>query len=324
METNVHNSLDASFHVYRKQIICDNTLDDAQLETRCPLDNGRHDCTPVSTCFPASQLDRLPVELLIEVLLRLGIPSLTRFRGVSRRAMVLVDAVRQYTTIIKHCPNIIRAIVSIHADGFDCETLYRTLCTTRCSTCDHFGDHLYLIDCRRVCYPCYSRRPEYFPLTIREVCKSLITHVKKQGNSKSSRKLLEGLKLPSILSLPGRYCWTERGGNLQRKRLRLYDRQAVVQSLVDCVPLQLDKTTREPKRFMAIISAPVLLNRGREVDQGFFCLGCRDRTDGEVTCFRIKYTTEDIPKHIASYGQVVEDVAIPGRFIHVTNNRITP
>jgi len=77
------------------------------------------------------QLDRLPVELIIDVLLQLDIPSLTWFRGLNRRAMQLVNSVRQYTTIINHCPNIIRAIVSIQADAFDCGTLYRTLCTTR-------------------------------------------------------------------------------------------------------------------------------------------------------------------------------------------------
>ena len=42
---------------------------------------------------------------------------------------------------------------------------------------------------------------------------------------------------------------------------------------------QLDKTTKEPKRFMAIIMAPVLLNGGRHVEHGFFCRGCRDETD---------------------------------------------
>ncbi|KAF8060735.1 hypothetical protein FPV67DRAFT_304582 [Lyophyllum atratum] len=31
--------------------------------------------------------------------------------------------------------------------------------------------HLYLIDCRRVCYFCFTRRAEYFPLTSREASK---------------------------------------------------------------------------------------------------------------------------------------------------------
>jgi hypothetical protein len=320
METNP-NPPDFAPHVHRMTIICDKTLDDAQLETRCPLDIGRHDCTPISTCFFTNQLDRLPLELLIEVLLQLDIPSLTRFRSLNRRAMELVNSVQQYTAIIKHCPNIIRAIVSIQADAFDCSTLYRTLCTSRCFTCNRFGDHLYLIDCRRVCYFCFTRRAEYFPLTSREASK-FFTPAKPRRNAKSSRKQLELAKPPSILSLPGRYCsaginW---GGILRVRRLRLYDRQAVVQSLVGSGLPRLDKTTVEPKRFMAIISAPVLLNAGQQVDHGFFCLGCRDHTGGTIPPFKIKYTTEDMSEHehIANYGRVERRPRTPGMFMHIT------
>jgi hypothetical protein len=323
METNLPSSPDFMRHACRTYKICDNTLDDAQLETRCPLDNGRRDCKPISTCFPANQLDRLPLELLIEVLLQVDIPSLTRFRGLNRRTMELVNSVHQYTAIIKHCPNIIRAIVSIQADAFDCSTLYRTLCTSRCSTCNRFGDHLYLIDCRRVCYFCFTERPEYFPLTSYEARRLFTPKAKPQSKAKSSRKLLELAKPPSILSLPGRYCYafTERGGILQSKRLRLYDRQALVQSLTGKGLPQSDKATREPKRFMAIVSAPVLLNGGRQVDRGFFCLGCRDEGKDKTKHFRIKYTTEDFSGHIASCGRIVERTPkIPGRFMHVTKD----
>ena len=74
------------------------------------------------------------------------------------RLTEVVDSVPQYAAIVKHCPNLLRAILSIGARGYSCATLYRTLCTTRCSACSFFGDHLYLIDCRRVCYMCFARR----------------------------------------------------------------------------------------------------------------------------------------------------------------------
>ena len=156
----------SDFALYTKQNICDNTLDNAQLETRCPLDNGRHTNVSIPTRYSAGQLDQLPAELLIQILLQIDIPSLTHLRRVNRRTMELVNSVPQYTAIIKHCPNIIRAILSIEADAFDCGTLYRTLSTNRCSTCNRFGDHLYLINCCRVCYFCFTQRPEYFPLTV--------------------------------------------------------------------------------------------------------------------------------------------------------------
>jgi len=54
---------------------------------------------------------------------------------------------------------------------------------------------------------------------------------------------------------------------------------------------------------MAIISAPVLLNAGQQVDHGFFCLGCKDgdQTQGIILRFRIKYTTEEMSEHIACH-----------------------
>ncbi|KAG5989376.1 hypothetical protein E4U52_005624, partial [Claviceps spartinae] len=99
------------------------------------------------------------------------------FHRVNRRAMDIVDAlpVPQYTALIKHCPNIVRAILSIKADAFDYNVLYRTLSTFSCSTCERFGDRLYLIDCRRVCYQCFMERLEYFPLTVGRASK-LVTH----------------------------------------------------------------------------------------------------------------------------------------------------
>ncbi|CZT10469.1 uncharacterized protein RCO7_10499 [Rhynchosporium graminicola] len=317
MEKQLSDMFDFAVYTYTKQNICDNTLDDAQLETRCPLDNGRRRhldaSTPISisisipTRCSVGQLDQLPVELLIQVLLQIDIPSLTRFRLVNRRAMELVESVPQYAALIQHCPNIIRAIVSIHADAFDCDTLYRTLRTHRCSTCTRFGDHLYLIDCRRVCYFCFTRRLEYLPLTVRQASSFFVLGADEtqQRNAISTRRRLHAAKLPSVLSLPGRYCtaWGSQGGNSARKRLRLFDHRAVVQSLATSSLTKLDKTTREPRRFMAIITAPYLLDAGRQADWGYFCLGCKEEKQEDTRHFRIKYTRGDILEHFARHGK---------------------
>ncbi|KAJ6443690.1 3-ketosteroid-delta-1-dehydrogenase [Purpureocillium lavendulum] len=306
---------------YTEQNICDNTLDDAQLVTRCPLDNGRFTDASTRPRHPVGQLDRLPAELVIQVLLYNDLPSLTRFRRVNRRAMGLVDSVPQYAAIIKHCPDIIRAILSIQADAFDCHVLYTTLTTSRCSTCERFGDHLYLIDCRRVCYFCFTRRLEYFPLTIGRAS-SLFTRGRTQRQcAMTSRQRLRAANPPSVLSLPGRYCtgWTGEGGNLVRKRLRLFDRWAVVQDPERSGLPKVDKTTRESQRFMAIVTAPYLFDFGRQADWGYFCLGCKDEKEEATRHFRIKYTRKEVLEHIARYGPVTETPRIPGRFMHTSH-----
>lgn len=132
------------------------------------------------------------------------------------------------------------------------------------------------------------------------------------------RQRLHAANPPSVLSLPGRYCtaWASEDGNLSRKRLQLFDRQAIDPNLTAYRPT-LDKTTREPLRFMTIITAPHLLDFGLQADWGCFCLGCEEEKEPDTTHYRIKYTRKDISRHIAKYGSVEDHPGIPGRFIHV-------
>ncbi|EFZ03050.1 F-box domain protein [Metarhizium robertsii] len=296
----------------------DNTLDNAQLTTRCPLDNGRHTDASIPARHSVGQLDQLPAELLIQVLLCTDIPSLTAFRRVNRRAMELVDSVPEYAAIIKHCPDIIRAILAVEADAFDCRVLYRTLSTSRCSTCSHFGDFLYLVDCRRVCYFCFTERLEYFPLTIGRASRLLTPDPTRPRVTR--RQLLREANPPSILSLPGRYCasWNGDGGKLARNRLQLFDRRALIQDLEGSGLPNDDKFDREPLRFMAIITAPYLFDSGRQADWGYFCLGCGEESDDEETTdVRMKYLREEVLEHMVRYGPVREVPDEWDTFMHV-------
>lgn len=103
-----------------------------------------------------------------------------------------------------------------------------------------------------------------------------------------------------------------------RKRRQLFDRLAVIQDRVDSGLPKIDRTTREPLRFMAIITAPYLFDFGQQADWGYFCLVCQDEKDEKTRHFRIKYTREGISEHIARYGPVKGTPRIPGRFMHVT------
>ncbi|KID96028.1 F-box domain containing protein, partial [Metarhizium majus ARSEF 297] len=275
---------------YRKSSIIDHTLDDARLETRCPLDNGRHHGQPK---YPAGRLDLLPTELITYVLLALDLPSLTAFRRVNRRAMSLVDSLHQYRMIFEHCPDILRAMVSIDAKYFDCASLFNTLSSTKCATCDRFGGHLYLITCKRVCYFCFILDPLYLPV-------SATLATKHTGLSRKELK-----RLPHILGLPGRFTDHNK---LVRGRIMLLDRQSLRNRIsrgstqaFDDVSWQVDLTTREPRRFMSIISAPFFTSSGRSADWGFYCNKCIDNKEPE-THYRNKYTESGFMDHMARFG----------------------
>ncbi|KAI0517901.1 hypothetical protein F5B22DRAFT_600968 [Xylaria bambusicola] len=279
-------------YAYRKQRIVDYILDDANLETRCPLDNGRHLIPPQDSL---GQLDMLPLELLTCILMVLDLPSLTIFRRVNRRAMGVVDSLHQYQMVLKHCPNVLRAIISIDARYFDCQTLYRTLSTTKCEACDRFGSYLYLITCKRVCYFCFTGHPDYFPVSATRAAKYLSL----------PRKDIK--HLPHILSLPGKYTTFCK---LSRNRITLFDRQAILKSALKTSTLttdasirQQDLTTREPLRHMSIISAPCFGSSGLSADWGFYCTGCRESKELGKN-LRNKYTANGIVDHIRRYGAV--------------------
>ncbi|KAL7938666.1 hypothetical protein V8C35DRAFT_84860 [Trichoderma chlorosporum] len=275
---------------YRKSTIVDHTLDDARLESRCPLDNGRHHG---ESKHLVGKLDLLPLELITKILLTLDIPSLTAFRQINRRAMSLVDSLRQYRAIFDHCPNVLRAIVSIDAKHFDCTTLFDTLSTTKCATCDNFGCYLYLITCKRVCYSCFTTNALYFPV-------SLALATKHTGLARRELKCL-----PHISSLPGRYTAREKGA---RGRIILLDRQSLsdrasevsMRALAERAE-QRDLTAGEVRRYMSIISAPYFGSSGSLADWGFYCVNCIDSTDPKPI-FRIKYTGDGFRAHMTQYG----------------------
>jgi hypothetical protein len=236
-----------------------------------------------STRQPVGRLDLLPLELVSEILLALDIPTLTSFRRVNRRAMELVDSLHQYRSILKHCPNILRAIVSTNASSYTCRVLYDTLCNTKCSSCDRFGGYLYLITCRRVCYFCFSRNLIYFPLSAWQAAKLT-------GLSRRDLK-----RLPHLVSLPGRYTASAK---LSKGRTMLFDRWAVLllDRAGDGQRQPVDYTTREPRRFMPIISAPYLSHAGQRAGWGLHCRRCERNTDLE-NHFRHQFTRDDLVAH---------------------------
>ena len=69
--------------------------------------------------------------------------------------------------LFKHWPNVLRSIISIGADYFDCKTLYKTLSSSKCKTCDRFGGHLYLVPCKSVCHFFFTSDLESLPVLAR-------------------------------------------------------------------------------------------------------------------------------------------------------------
>lgn len=315
MEQDDPNWLDSV--TYRRHEFPDNTLDDAQLETRCPLDNGRCIDMSIPPRHTIGQLDTLPAEILLLMLPHVDIPSLTRFRSVNRRAMELTDAIPQYAALLKHCPNIVRAVVSVQADAYSCDTLYKTLFSERCTSCERFGGYLYLITCRRVCYMCLNRNRGYSAFTLGVMERFYPpTETQHQGR-KTSRQNPLAANLPSIMGLPGLYRGGkgEGPGRLVPNRFRLFDRRAVLQGSKESVA-RLEPWQTDPLPYMAVITAPYLFDSGRQADWGYFCLGCKiEGGRPHLLHYKTKFSRDGMLDHIRRFGPVLGPT-MSGSFYH--------
>ena len=143
------------------------TLDDVLLQKARSLESERQG--PTTPTCSLGDLDRLPLEILREILIDVDLLSLYTVRRVNRRAMHVVDHLPQRRSIITHCAVALRGIFAIGISSLiTCRDLYRALRTPNCRDCNDFGGYIYLFTCRRVCFVCFTNNIQYLPLNERE------------------------------------------------------------------------------------------------------------------------------------------------------------
>lgn len=272
------------------------TLDDNDLDEHIPLDNGYHKTHPSTDL---GILDRLPLELLTDILLQVDLQALTGFRRVNQRAMQVVDSVPQYDAIVEHAPNSLRALLTVNKGrNVNCLELYDKMCTFKCETCGEFGGFLYLITLRRACIECFRMSAD---------CFSLITSEARRGVGRSRTKT-DFPAVDQIFAPPG--CYSPDIRNF-RHRTRLYDYNSLLKVQLDKsrdnefetaellnavqgardvwryrtlrgpLPQLHMRTTilttgfcRQPERYMAIIRFSYLDTHTKKAESGFRCKGC--------------------------------------------------
>ena len=257
-------------------------LDNVNLETQCPLDNGKHAYTEHGASVGA--LNPLPLEITTAILLRLDLPSLTVFRRVNRRAMRLVDSLHEYGMVVKHCPNVLRAILSTNADAFDLTVLYKTLSTANCHVCGMRARYLYLVTCKHVCASCVLSQPLYSPVT--------------EGQFKELVRTVAGMPdicmpdiqdVPYLVSVPGSYGYAQAGRISDRVKLLDYQVRVAARQGRDGMSI----SNLGYSFYMSTISAPTFDPTGQTAAWGICCYACRAFSDEA----KILYTEHDYLRH---------------------------
>lgn len=315
---------------YPLPVVRDSTLGEQALNEYCPL--AQH-CRRSKSRYGLGKLHVLPVEILNMVLGQLDLHSIMSLQRVNRRAFDMVTTMPQLKTIIRHSPDVIRAIFSTETAPFiTCQLLFNKLTSTACETCSDFAGYLYLLTCTRVCYRCFTHQPRYLPI--------LRSDARRQfGLSVNGIKLL-----PKMNSVPGRYTILNK---TCQSRLILIDSDTARQAGLAIhastsgierhiarlaaqkmsayhkragsaggkrVPYRRPPREHPPRddheynsrRFMAIVPVPFIDIRSGRAEWGFHCLGCRNEF-GEFRHSRRQFIATDFRYHLRQFGGIVNE-----------------
>lgn len=139
-------------------------------------------------------LDRLPAELLHEVLGHLDVQSLTRLSRTCCRANAFLALVPSYQHLLRHAPDALAALGGTRLiRRWPLSQLDAALHSQRCGTCPRYGAFLFLPTCERCCWQCLQFRKERLVVPPGVACKAL-------GLAAG-----EVQRLPMVSSIPGRY-----------------------------------------------------------------------------------------------------------------------
>ncbi|PYI11279.1 hypothetical protein BO78DRAFT_130800 [Aspergillus sclerotiicarbonarius CBS 121057] len=211
-------------------------------------------------------LDRLPLELLFDILYRLDMHSLFKFRQINLRSRQMVDSLKQYQRVVAHGLNLfcalLRTRLSIDVSLLD---FYNALCTKTCSLCGEFGGFIFLPTWKRCCIKCLQEAPETQVRTLASVRKQL--HMTK----------VEIKQLRSFKSLPGIYSMNE---SAQKSRITIVSlHQATLACkrepnvLAQAQPASLDRNQKY--NFMGACALPHYDQNTGRVECGISCAGCQ-------------------------------------------------
>ena len=309
----------------------DNCLSDNDLSRYCPLDNGRHALSPRHSI---GNLERLTPELFVAILLYLDLQSMTDFRRVNQQAMAQVDSIPLYRLVIRHASAAVRGMLSIgsakHNSIFE---LHEKLRKANCDVCGCFGGHLYLVTCKRVCFPFFTAEPSFLPLRASEIvrkfgldpstlheissiksrpgCYSIIRKDRRHAatlfdhdSAKRAGSAAHGSESATEVLVTGRAA--ERRSEFEVKLLK-YEMNGRWGRKPRLPRTQgpRDMKSANPLRFVAIVSFPYFSTQRRAAFDGVYCIGCRGEWRSPDLLRRRQFTTETLRDHMTQWGEVI-------------------
>ncbi|EHK15319.1 uncharacterized protein TRIVIDRAFT_38294 [Trichoderma virens Gv29-8] len=211
-------------------------------------------------------LDRLPLELLQDALLRLDMHSLFTFRQTNLRSRQIVDSLNQYQMVATHGLNLFCALLRTRlANDIPLFDFYYALCTKACTLCGEFGGFISLLTWTRCCFMCLRKAPE--------------TQIQPLASVRKQFRLTKSEinQLRTFKTLPGIYSMEE---SIYKSRIMIASpHQAKLisgrepQSPAQALPGNLGRYRK--LAFMGSCALPHYDGQTGKVEHGVSCAGCQ-------------------------------------------------
>ncbi|KAF5981379.1 cyclin f-box [Fusarium coicis] len=211
-------------------------------------------------------IDRLPLELLYDNLLRLDVHSLFRFRQTNRGSRQAVDSLKQYQIVVLHGLNLFCALLRTRtAVEISLLDFYNVMCLKSCSLCDEFGGFMSLLTWTRCCFKCLKEAPE--------IQVQNLSAVRKEFRLTKA----ESAELRSFKTLPGIYSMEESVYKSRFTIVSLHQASLISRRQSQAtMQFQPERSGRYKKlNFMGSCALPYYNKVTSNVEHGMSCAGCQ-------------------------------------------------
>ncbi|KAG8672462.1 hypothetical protein FPOAC1_005735 [Fusarium poae] len=244
--------------------------------------------TPLSSNL--GDLDCLPKEVMVMILVYLDIASYLRFRAVNNRARDLATDNREYNQVVTHGLAGFKTLLRVQAAQlFTIRTYYQALINPECSMCASFGTFMSLATCERFCFTCLEISVDLRVLAIpapKSYCRAV----------NLSRRDIERVLEPKLRVVYGKYSlvsWPKvrkprylvHVNDVFRKLPLLGPDKSIHYWNMGCLPehqSHMDVYHHHCYRYMASTAFPWFDPRRNKLESGLSCKGCNFRVERYV------------------------------------------
>jgi hypothetical protein len=233
-------------------------------------------------------LEKLPQELIYEILSHLSIETTMRFQHVNRGAREVVYHSKGFQAVVDHTPEALYGVIKARmADTMSIADIYTPLCRTHCEKCGDAGQYLYLPTLTRCCPRCLHLDPAFRTVP-------LVSFAKENGFSPQRlRKLVTVVS--GVPRKEGGYAYGEASCTRRTNFVNYAEAKEAVERITGTMIQDTEPQTKQS--YVVSCNIPVYDKLNKRSYAALSCKGCAKGVSNEVALELKEYTEEDFVEH---------------------------